>query len=197
MYPEEPVSVRPTSVVREVVDQFMAVCHRRGIRLLFSNEGSSQCALRVGMFKNAVKILVSNGIEAMPSGGTLKVHIRELDEIAMVTIADTGPAVPELIHGDMAHPSTRGGQRNRLGLYQVYWTVMVAHHGNVWFDVNHDHGTTFFLEVPAIEGAVQPRPRAIARPRVIQLRCCLCDHWKHNGGQCPGAGECCDLAFLI
>lgn len=61
-------------------------------------------------------------------------------------------------------------------------------------------GTSLFVELPAMTSPTSDgRGKAPADPmaNVIQLRCSLCDHWRGNGGQCPGARECVDLVFEV
>lgn len=197
MHPEEPVTIQLTPVVRDVVNESRPLCERRAIDLGFSHRGMAECPLRINLFKSALRHLLISRIRLLPPGGNLAVDVNNQESEACVSVSDDCPSLPESMRAELPGRVHGGDRRERYCLYQIYWTIMVAHHGTVQLDTRGGRGMTFRLQLPTAVVATQRPSRQADSSRVIQLRCCLCDHWKHNGGSCPGAAECFDLAFLV
>ncbi len=88
----EPVDLLP--VLDGVLASFSHAFDRAGIRLVRVHEGSRRVVVRgsASLVRQAVHTAVSNAVEAMPSGGEVKVEVSRSDAPAGidVTISDTG-----------------------------------------------------------------------------------------------------------
>ena len=108
--------------------------------------------------------LIKNALEAMPQGGTLKIAVAHKQHCAIVTIADTGCGIKDVILPHIFEPffTTKAvGKGTGLGLATVYG-IAKQHLGWVELDSAPGLGTTFRVFLPARLGA--SRPEAAASP---------------------------------
>lgn len=100
-------------------------------------------------FSQAVHHVVQNSIEAMPSGGTLKVTTRKSDNGSEVIIADTGPGIPEKDAPFVFMPffSTKE-QGMGIGL-TLADRIMRQHNGEIKLLTDVQEGGAFAFRLPA------------------------------------------------
>lgn len=101
-------------------------------------------------FSKAVKNVVQNSIEAMPSGGKLKVTTRKQEDHCELVIADTGPGIPERDSSQIFMPffSTKE-QGMGLGL-AVATRIMKQHNGDLRLVANPEGGGAFAFSLPSM-----------------------------------------------
>ena len=100
------------------------------------------------LLKQAVFNLVLNAIEAMPTGGQLRLMLSRRGEMAEITVADTGKGIPV---------------ENRQKIFQLFFTtrpggsgiglastfrIVQLHNGSIDFTTEVGRGTTFRIELP-------------------------------------------------
>jgi PAS domain S-box-containing protein len=100
------------------------------------------------LLKQAVLNLVLNAVEAMPSGGQLRLMLSRRGEMAEITVGDTGRGIP---------------MENRQKLFQLFFTtrpggsgiglastfrIVQLHNGSIDFTTEVGRGTTFRIELP-------------------------------------------------
>ena len=119
--------------------------------------------------------LISNAIDAMSGKGVLTISTRRDGQFVLVTIADSGPGIPEDVREKIfkAFFTTKpAGQGTGLGLEITHRIVVNRHHGKI--DVESKPGDTKFLirlplEQKQNEAMYPPRPstqRETAHPGV-------------------------------
>src|SRR6266481_2072239 len=101
-----------------------------------------------GLLKQAVLNLVLNAVEAMPTGGQLRLVLRRRGEMAEITVGDTGKGIPV---------------ENRQKIFQLFFTtrpggsgiglastfrIVQLHNGSIDFTSEVGRGTTFRIELP-------------------------------------------------
>jgi PAS domain S-box-containing protein len=101
-----------------------------------------------GLLKQAVLNLVLNAVEAMPSGGQLRLMLSRRGEMAEITVGDTGKGIPV---------------ENRQKIFQLFFTtrpggsgiglastfrIVQLHNGSIDFTTEVGRGTTFRIELP-------------------------------------------------
>lgn len=100
------------------------------------------------LLKQAVLNLVLNAVEAMPSGGQLRVMLSRRGESAEITVGDTGKGIaPE--HRQKVFQlffTTRPGGSG-IGLASTFRIVQL-HNGSIDFTSEVGRGTTFRIELP-------------------------------------------------
>jgi GAF domain-containing protein/anti-sigma regulatory factor (Ser/Thr protein kinase) len=95
----------------------------------------------------AIEYLVKNALQAMKHGGRLRIETREEHEKVKISIADTGPGIPERLGPKVfKQPLTRedGANGSGMGLLIVKM-ILDACHGDITFDSPTGSGTTFVI----------------------------------------------------
>src|SRR5467141_188562 len=100
------------------------------------------------LLKQAVLNLVLNAVEAMPTGGQLRLMLSRRGEMAEITVGDTGRGIP---------------LENRQKIFQLFFTtrpggsgiglastfrIVQLHNGSIDFTSEVGRGTTFRIELP-------------------------------------------------
>lgn len=98
----------------------------------------------------AVRNLVYNAVDAMPSGGSIAVLACARDDTALVEVRDTGVGMTTAVRARAFEPyfSTKEGRRGSgLGLAEVYGIVK-RHRGTIQIDSEPGRGTVVRLLFP-------------------------------------------------
>lgn len=99
--------------------------------------------------------IMLNAIEAMPSGGTLKIDsAKNLDKksnkVLEINIRDTGMGIPLEIKNKITEPFfTTKAEGTGLGLFIAY-RIVKMHKGNLNIDSQSGKGTTVTLRIPVV-----------------------------------------------
>jgi signal transduction histidine kinase len=111
--------------------------------------------------EQALANLMLNGVEAMPGGGTLTVHLGMTADGARIEVTDTGSGIPESELEKVVLPfySTKPAGTG-LGLPLVA-RVIAAHGGTLRFDSAPDRGTTVHIELPCVALSTQGLTRQV------------------------------------
>ena len=100
--------------------------------------------------------LIGNAIKYSPQGGLVSVGIGKFENLARITISDTGPGIPaeDLPHifdrfyrGEKSRLRTKDGKGFGLGLSIAYWIVR-NHDGRIEVDSQVGEGTPFTVWLP-------------------------------------------------
>jgi PAS domain S-box-containing protein len=100
------------------------------------------------LLKQAVLNLILNAVEAMPSGGELRIALARRGEMAEITVTDTGRGIPAEQQQKIFQLffTTRPGGSG-IGLATTFRIVQL-HNGSIDFHSEAGHGTTFRIELP-------------------------------------------------
>jgi signal transduction histidine kinase len=95
--------------------------------------------------------LIANAIKFTPAGGRIRVECGHSDEMAKISVTDTGPGIaPDLLEAIFErfrqgeNPERRG---LGLGLY-ISRTLIEAQQGKIWAESTPGHGTTVSFTLP-------------------------------------------------
>ncbi len=101
----------------------------------------------------AITNVVSNAMEAMPTGGVLKLHIRHTKKYAELDIIDTGMGIDKKELARVMEPfyTTKAGRNNNYGLGLAYsYQVTKKHGGTLDMMSTIAKGTTVTFRLPRI-----------------------------------------------
>lgn len=118
----------------------------------------------LNLARNALDAMTGETTAALPRRLTLRTRHTEAGLIE-VTVADTGPGIPERIRSRVLDPffSTRKGAMG-MGL-PICRTIVTAHGGTLWFTTGPDKGTSFHFTLPvAPQAAVEAEPETPEMP---------------------------------
>ncbi len=108
------------------------------------------CRVNQESLKHILINLISNSIDAMEQGGTLKIECQQEDDKLLLNISDTGAGIEEKDMDKIFHPffTTKPlGKGTGLGLYIIYNEVQ-KFGGEIKVESKRDHGTTFKIILP-------------------------------------------------
>ncbi|MGE5628366.1 MAG: transporter substrate-binding domain-containing protein [Solirubrobacterales bacterium] len=108
------------------------------------------CSLNQESLKHILINLISNSIDAMNNGGTLKIECASDDLNLLLTVSDTGIGIEEKDMDNIFHPffTTKPlGKGTGLGLYIIYNEVQ-KFGGKITVDSKLSEGTTFKIILP-------------------------------------------------
>jgi signal transduction histidine kinase len=102
------------------------------------------------LIKQAVLNLVTNAIEAMKDGGSLRLTAARDDGVVTLEVADSGPGIPAALRNKIFQLYfTTKGKGSGIGLAMTYRAVQL-HNGTIEFNSAEGRGTTFRLQFPAV-----------------------------------------------
>jgi CheY-like chemotaxis protein len=98
--------------------------------------------------------LVLNAVDALPTGGSIRLDARRSGDRVLIEVADSGIGMPPDVQARMFEPffTTKGEHGTGLGLAMVFG-IVERHGGQIAVTSREDAGTTFRLSLPVGEGA--------------------------------------------
>jgi signal transduction histidine kinase len=129
------------------------------------DEGLRRVGVDGNLFRRVFTNLLTNGIQAMPEGGSLTVTGTSTDEMATIVVSDTGVGVSEENAGKLFQPLfTTKAKGTGLGL-AVCKRIVEAHRGEISFESEEGVGTSFTIKIP-MRG--EEEGESLAEPQVPQ-----------------------------
>lgn len=160
------------ALVSAQVSEFAPLAERRGIHLFCRPEASAPLPADSLKLETAVRNLLSNALKFTPSGGGVRVTVREDEGAVVVEVLDTGPGIRREDQSRIFERFTRLPQAEReevpgwgIGLSLVR-EVAVLHEGSVEVDSTPGRGARFQLRLPrvAATGLEERLPPPPSRP---------------------------------
>lgn len=146
----EPVA--PRALLEHLVADHRAEYEARSVRLVLRCKPGLP-AIRIDRCK-MLQVLLNlgkNAVEAMGGGGTLTLGARVERDGVLMTVADTGPGVPDGI--DVFEPfATTKPDGTGLGL-SVARQIVAGHGGELRYESHPGHGTTFMVWLPVVQSS--------------------------------------------
>jgi signal transduction histidine kinase len=105
--------------------------------------------------------LITNALEAMPRGGSIRISARDAGDCALIEVEDSGPGIPPEIRGRLFDPFVTAGKKDGWGLGLALSRRTVRDHGgDMW--IEPADGARFVLRLPIrrVSAAATERPRA-------------------------------------
>jgi len=100
------------------------------------------------LMKQAILNVVINGVQAMPSGGVLKISAHSEDHAIVAEVRDQGGGIPQDVHDKIFELYfTTKKEGSGIGLAQTY-QILQWHYGSVDFESTDGAGTTFRFHIP-------------------------------------------------
>lgn len=147
----KPVELLPRKIVpiiEEVLTSYKPICDSKNINLSFINKEDAIANLCDNLFKRAIENLINNAVQIMEEGGTIEVHTKVESNVIIILIKDTAGGIPEEIQQTVFEPfSFRRSGGTGLGLFMAYHAITNIHKGQIWYETEHDKGSTFYIKL--------------------------------------------------
>jgi PAS domain S-box-containing protein len=166
--------------LRDVVEHLLALTRpqwdneaaRRGIRyeIDLKIEPAPAILAVASEIREAILNILENALAAMPSGGRLTIHVRGVENLAIMSITDTGRGMSEEVQRLAFEPffTTRAGEGGSgLGL-ALAQEIIKRYAGTISLQSAEGVGTTFTLSFPAVTAA--PKGASVFLPSLEPLR---------------------------
>src|SRR5438552_4416556 len=166
--------------LREVLEHLLALTRpqwdneaaRRGIRydLDLKIESAPAILAVASEIREAILNILENALAAMPRGGRLTMHVRAVENLAILSISDTGKGMSEEVKRLAFEPffTTRAGEGGSgLGL-ALAQEIVQRYGGTISLQSQEGVGTTFTLAFPAI--SAEPTGANVFLPSLEPLR---------------------------
>jgi two-component system NtrC family sensor kinase len=102
--------------------------------------------------KQVVLNLITNGLESLDSGGTVRVTVEQVDRTARIVVEDNGCGMTEEVRKHLFEPfftRRRGGQGTGLGL-SITYRIVEEHDGNIEAtSAGAGRGSRFVVSLPS------------------------------------------------
>jgi two-component system sensor histidine kinase GlrK len=106
-------------------------------------------------FLQVLRNVIGNALKFTPEGGRVNVSVRTIDEGLQISVADTGPGIPEknltTIFEKFQQVNTQASYKTKgTGLGLAIAKQVITHHGGkIWAESKLGEGSTFFILLPA------------------------------------------------
>jgi signal transduction histidine kinase/HAMP domain-containing protein len=113
-------TVDAAAAAREVLALVSRQARSQKVEVRASLDGAAPAVAEGRLLEQVLLNLVLNALQAMPAGGVLTVEARSSGDSVCVTIADTGPGIPESLQRHLFEPFHRArpdGSGTGLGLF--------------------------------------------------------------------------------
>jgi len=143
--------------IRECVESVLTILgHRlRGRIEVETRFGSpDQVDCYASLLNQAIMNLVSNSIDAMASGGMLRISTGAQGDLYSIVVTDNGPGIPAALRERVLEPffTTKPvGQGTGLGL-SITYSIVRKHQGTIELSEPPDGGTSIAIRFPINQG---------------------------------------------
>jgi two-component system, NtrC family, nitrogen regulation sensor histidine kinase NtrY len=115
-------------------------------------EGKLAASIDVDQLRRALGNLVLNAMDAMPSGGTLRIKTERLEDGVRISVSDSGEGLTEEECARLFTPYYTTKQHGTgLGL-AIVQSVVSDHHGKISVVSAPGQGATFVIDLPVTQG---------------------------------------------
>lgn len=150
-----PETCHLSEIVGAAVDVLAPVACEHGVAIQVAVDPAIELPLERARMERVFLNLISNGIEAMPSGGEISISARQNGDGILIEVRDTGPGVPEAVRARLFQPFVTSG-KNGLGLgLALSRQTLLDHGGDLWVENKATGGARFYLRLPVQVASMQ------------------------------------------
>ncbi len=144
------VETCPLSEIIEAASEALGpAAETQGVHVALQTPSDLEVCVERARVERLFVNLMSNALEAMPSGGDLKVSSRRQERNVVVQIDDTGLGISQQIKARLFEPFVSEGKRNGLGLgLAISRQTAIDHGGDLWLEEKATLGARFCVRLP-------------------------------------------------
>lgn len=132
-----------------------ALAYRSGVDILWDVPAGIDVPMQRARMGAVFLNLITNALEAMPHGGTIRIAARETSDHVQFEVEDTGSGIPAEIRSHLFEPFVTAGKKGGLGLgLWVSRQTVRDHGGELWAEAGK--GGRFVMSLPLGEHTLLP-----------------------------------------
>lgn len=144
-----PEVCRLREVAVAATDSLAAAADAQGVTISLEIPPEIELPLDRSRMERAFVNLIGNALEAMPSGGEVKIRAEMRGGAALVHVDDNGPGIAPEIRAQLFQPFVTAGKRNGLGLgLALSRQTVLEHGGDMWVESPAARGARFSFCLP-------------------------------------------------
>jgi signal transduction histidine kinase len=106
-----------------------------GVQILCDIPDGLETLLQRSCIERVFFNLITNALEAMPHGGTIRIAATKANNRVLIAVEDTGPGVPRGIRERLFEPFVTAGKDHGLGLgLALSRQTVIDHGGDMWYE---------------------------------------------------------------
>ena len=145
---------RSTAEICDIRDVILAASEaasagigNQGVEIVLDMPRKIELPLMCSRLERLFFNVITNALEAMPSGGQIHIRAKTAGDYVLVEIEDTGPGIPLGIRGRLFEPFVSAGKRDGLGLgLALARQTVLDHGGDMWTEPAA--GARFVIRLP-------------------------------------------------
>jgi signal transduction histidine kinase len=144
-----PEVCRLREVAVAATDSLAATAEHQGVTISLEIPPEIELPLDRSRMERAFANLIGNALEAMPSGGEVKIRAEMRGDAVLVHVEDNGPGIAPEIREQLFQPFVTAGKRNGLGLgLALSRQTVLEHGGDMWVESPSGRGARFSFRLP-------------------------------------------------
>ncbi|MCS6951691.1 MAG: ATP-binding protein [Bryobacterales bacterium] len=160
--PVERELCRLVEVIEGAAENLAAAMQAHGIQLQIQVPNTLELPLARARMERVFFNLMHNAVEAMPSGGCVRVTAEAANGAVTVCVQDTGPGIAPEVRDQLFQPFASFGKKGGLGLgLALARQTVLDHGGEMWAESEPGRGARFYVRLP-----LEPRDASPAAPHV-------------------------------
>ena len=154
-------SVAVDEIAAERVAAWEPVARERGAVLALEAPRPAEASLGTGDLEQMLDNVLANALEAVESGGHVRLEVGAQDERVMLSVVDDGPGMSEQAKSAAFHRFEGSGTPGGSGLgLAIVQRLAIANGGDIALRDSPGGGLTVVLDLPAVR---RPRPGGAGR----------------------------------
>jgi signal transduction histidine kinase len=134
-------------ILAAVCEDAAVAADNQGVGILLDLPARMEMTVARARMERVFINLITNGLEAMPTGGKIRIAAREDGDCALIEVEDSGPGVPPEICGRLFDPFVTAGKKDGLGLGLALSRRTIRDHGgDMW--IEPADGARFVIRLP-------------------------------------------------
>jgi len=144
------------SLVAHALDRIAAVAEAQSVVVVQDVPADLVVTLDRGRIGSVLANLLANALEAMPTGGLIRISAIAAEGSVVIRVRDTGPGIAPEIRDRLFQPFVTARKPNGwgLGLAQAR-QVVIDHGGEMWLESPSGRGACFAFSLPASMASCQ------------------------------------------
>lgn len=139
------------AIIKYIISMLESESNLKNVQFIFNTDDEHlivEC--EENQLKQVFLNVMKNGIEAMPNGGKVFIHVQQKEDYVKITIRDQGTGIPTDKMKRLGEPFfTMKKDGNGLGL-MVSYKIIQNHRGSIKVESQVDQGTTFTISLPIV-----------------------------------------------